>query len=192
MGEGLPSFRRLNDIELDRLSDEKLIDYIRAARAAKEMAAMNEAIQIFAYRHRGTVLNRMRAKLRDRPDSDIEATTDLVIGGAMFAAFEGESVGEFKALLNRIFARRVADYFRRIHGTIGYRPVAEEVGTRRASPEPRSRPPRRSAPSGGTSACTRASIRSPARTGRWSSPASTSATARRRRPISSTRSTRRS
>jgi RNA polymerase sigma factor (sigma-70 family) len=123
----LSSFRKLNDIELDALSDEKLIEYIRSARANGETTAMTVAIQIFAYRQRDIVLNRVRVKLRDRPDSDIDATTDLIVGGAMFAAFEGESVGEFKALVNRIFQRRIADYFRRTSGTVRYAPLANEV-----------------------------------------------------------------
>lgn len=125
--QALSSFRKLNDFELDRLSDEDLIDYIRRARSVGERQAMNLAIQIFAYRQRKNLLNRVRAKLGSRPDSDIEQVTDLIVGGAMFAAFEGESVGEFKSLVNRIMQRRVADYYRRIHGQVGYTPLAEEV-----------------------------------------------------------------
>jgi DNA-directed RNA polymerase specialized sigma24 family protein len=127
LGEkGLASFRRLNDVELDRLDDEKLIEYIREARSEGELKTMNEAIQIFAYRHRRNVLNRVRKDLRDRPDSDIEATTDLIIGGAMFASFRGESVGQFRSLLNTIYQRRIADYWRTTHGTVRYTEVADE------------------------------------------------------------------
>jgi DNA-directed RNA polymerase specialized sigma24 family protein len=122
----LSRFRKLNDVELDRLSDEQLIEYIREARAEGEVKTMNEAIQIFAYRHRDNVLNRVRKDLRDRPDSDIEATTDLIISGAMLAAFRGESVGEFRSLLNTIYQRRIADYWRTIHGTVRYTEVADE------------------------------------------------------------------
>jgi DNA-directed RNA polymerase specialized sigma24 family protein len=123
----LPGFRKRKDYELAALSDEALVEYICAARERGEDAAMREGIQILAYRHHDNVHRRVRLRLHKRPTSDVDAVTDLVIGGAMLTAFRGGSVGEFKSLLNTILERRVADYLRSAKADVWAVPLAEEV-----------------------------------------------------------------
>jgi DNA-directed RNA polymerase specialized sigma24 family protein len=60
----------------------------------------------------------------------------------MLAAFSGQSIGEFKALLNRILERRVIDFLRSSRSDAIVIPIAEEVddeegvsGARLVAPE---------------------------------------------------------
>jgi len=122
----MSGFRRRSDDELSRLSDDALVGYIGDARDAGEAEAMQRGIEILAYGLRGDVVVRVRRKLESRSDADVEIVADQVIAGAMLAAFRGESVGEFRALLNRILARRVADYYRSRRGGAREGPLPSE------------------------------------------------------------------
>jgi DNA-directed RNA polymerase specialized sigma24 family protein len=123
----VPGFRRRKDHELAKLPDEELVEYICAARNARESAAMEEAIQILAYRYYDDVWRRARVRLSKRPTSDVDAVADAVIAGAMVASFRGTSVGEFRSLLNTIFERRVVDYMRSGKAASRQVPLAEQV-----------------------------------------------------------------
>ena len=106
----LGAFRHLTDHELSELSDDDLIDYIVAARAADERKAATLALQMLVFGHLDTIEKRVRLKV------PVEAV-DEVTGKAFLSAFvgrlRGESVGEFRGWLNRIVDRRIADYHRR-------------------------------------------------------------------------------
>jgi DNA-directed RNA polymerase specialized sigma24 family protein len=125
--ERVPGFRKRKDHELAALSDEALIEYICAARERGEDEAMREGIQILAYRYYDNVRHRVRLRLPKRPTSDVDVVTDLVIHGAMDAAFSGSSVGEFRSLLNTILERRVVDFLRSAKADTWAVPLAEEV-----------------------------------------------------------------
>lgn len=122
----MPGFRRLSEHQLDGLSDDELVDYIRRARAEGELVAMRTAIQVLAYGSYDEVHARVRMKMQSQSDADVEMVTDEVVGGAMLAAFRGESVGEFRALVTRILKRRVADYYRSSRSEMFLEPLAAE------------------------------------------------------------------
>jgi DNA-directed RNA polymerase specialized sigma24 family protein len=123
----LPEFSRLDDHELDRLSDEALVAYVCAARDAGEDEAMRRGIQILAYRFRDDIWRRVRLRLPKRPTSDVDVVADAVLAGAMTTAFRGRSVGEFRSLINTILERRVIDYLRSPRAGAWQVPLEEEL-----------------------------------------------------------------
>jgi RNA polymerase sigma factor (sigma-70 family) len=106
------SFRRLNDAQLDRLTDDELIAYLRDARAHEDVEAATLALQMLVYGYIDTVAYRVALNLRDSPDHVVEEITGRVVVSAITSAFRGESVGEFRSFMNRIIERRIADYLR--------------------------------------------------------------------------------
>jgi RNA polymerase sigma factor (sigma-70 family) len=107
-------FRPLDEAALQRLDDDALIEYIRAARAAGHESA-GVALAILVYRHWLNVERRVRMKT---PRAHVEDVTAGVIDDAVLSAFEGRSLGEFRSWLNTITQRAIADYFRRGPGRL--------------------------------------------------------------------------
>jgi RNA polymerase sigma factor (sigma-70 family) len=103
----LADFRELPEHHLSELSDEQLIDYLRAARAAGRHDAMKAAVAVLVYGYHETLRNRARLKL---PDADAEDVVSETMASAIVSAFGGSSVGEFKSWLHTILSRRIADY----------------------------------------------------------------------------------
>ena len=68
------------------------------------------ALAILCFRHFDDVTRRIWLKV---PRADVEDVAMLVIDVAIKSAFDGGSLGEFMAWLNRIVSRRIADYHRR-------------------------------------------------------------------------------
>jgi len=108
----LPSarFRPLPDHELDQLSDEKLIAYVREASSAGDPAAAKRALAILVYGHAANVERRMLLRMPRWAAQD--AAHDALVR-AIAAAFDGTSEGEFHSWLNTITDRTAADWFRR-------------------------------------------------------------------------------
>ncbi len=50
------------------------------------------------------------------PPADVDDVAHEAILSAIRSAFSGESIGEFRAWLNHITSRRIADYHRRLEG----------------------------------------------------------------------------
>lgn len=106
-------FRELRGHELTQLSDDRLIAYIVAARAAGETDAMTTAVRILTHGYYALV--RMRVALKV-PKEQVEDVTNDAIASAMTAVFDGQSVGEFRSWLHTITQRRVADFHRSREG----------------------------------------------------------------------------
>lgn len=118
----------MSDLELDRLGDDALVAYVVRAREAGDLDAMRVGIQVLTFGLQGLVRSRVRVKMERRPEVDVDMVTAEVIGGAELVAFRGETIGEFRTLLNRILARRVADYYRSLRGQADQDPLVEEHG----------------------------------------------------------------
>jgi DNA-directed RNA polymerase specialized sigma24 family protein len=103
----LGKFREVPEHHLDGLSDERLIDYMRAAREAGRREAMKPAIAVLVYGYWDNLLSRARLKLADTDAEDVAAEA---ASSAIASAFDGRSVGEFRAWLHTILSRRIADY----------------------------------------------------------------------------------
>jgi RNA polymerase sigma factor (sigma-70 family) len=114
------SFRPRPEHELDALSDDELIAYIRHARAAGAREAARVALQILVFGHWELVVARLRMKL---PAHAVEDTAGDVIARAITSTFAGESVGEFRAWLATILRRAIVDFYRGRERTLAADPL---------------------------------------------------------------------
>jgi RNA polymerase sigma factor (sigma-70 family) len=114
------AFRPRPEHELDALSDDELIAYIRDARTAGALDTGRTALQILVFGHWDLVVARLRMKL---PPHVVEDTAGDVIARAVTSTFAGESVGEFRAWLTTILRRAVADFYRERERTIAGDPL---------------------------------------------------------------------
>jgi RNA polymerase sigma factor (sigma-70 family) len=105
-----PHFRERPDHELERLSDEELIDYIVTAREAGRLDACHRAGAILVHGYWGIVLARVRLKVRPADAEDVAG--EAVVSAIASFAFRGASIGEFRGWLHTIIDRRIADYHR--------------------------------------------------------------------------------
>jgi len=104
------SFRPLPDQELHRLPDEGLIDYIRDARTAGDLAAGRRGLAFLVYGYEPDVRRRLSLKI---PKHAVEDVAHDALVRAIAAAFDGTSQGEFRSWLHTIVDRTAADYYRR-------------------------------------------------------------------------------
>lgn len=95
--------------DLDRLSDEQLIAYIRAMRDGGELPAAAAGLAVLVYGHWTNVRRRVGLKI---PAADVEDVSSEVVTSAIASAFDGTSEGEFIVWLGTIVRRRIADYHR--------------------------------------------------------------------------------
>ena len=102
-------FRPLTDLELQSLSDDELIAYLRAARDGADLGAARLALQILVFGHMPDVRRRVRIKV---PAHQVEDVAHDALVEAIAAAFDGTSVGEFRSWLNTIVSRKIADFYR--------------------------------------------------------------------------------
>jgi RNA polymerase sigma factor (sigma-70 family) len=105
-----PSFRPLNDAELDRLDSDALIAHIRAANDAGRPDNGRRALAILVFRHFDDVRRRVAIKV---PTADVEDVAMEAVTSAIRSAFDGTAMGQFVLWLDRIVRRRIADYHRR-------------------------------------------------------------------------------
>ena len=117
------TFRPRSEHELQELSDDELIEYIRKARAAGELAQGRIALQILVFGHWDMVAARLRMKL---PAHAVEDTAGEVIASAITSTFSGQSVGEFRSWLTTILRRKIVDYYREKGRTIQADPLEGE------------------------------------------------------------------
>jgi RNA polymerase sigma factor (sigma-70 family) len=101
-------FRELSEPELGQLTDDRLIDYIRAAREAGRREAMGRAIAILVMGYWDTLVQRARLKV---PESEVEDVVAETMISAIGSAFDGRTVGEFRSWMHTILSRRIADLF---------------------------------------------------------------------------------
>lgn len=102
-------FRQQPDHELDQLSDEKLIAYLREASNAGDHRAAKRALAILVYGHTANVERRMLLRMPRYAAQD--AAHDALVR-AITSAFDGTSEGEFHSWLNTITDRTAIDWFR--------------------------------------------------------------------------------
>jgi RNA polymerase sigma factor (sigma-70 family) len=110
MNPRLAGFRELNEQQLRRLTDDELIEYIRDARAARERDAERLGVGVLVWGLRADVKRRVLIKVAPRDADDL---TEEVLVSAIASVFSGETIGEFRAWLNTIVQRRIADHYRR-------------------------------------------------------------------------------
>jgi RNA polymerase sigma factor (sigma-70 family) len=103
-------FKALSETELQELSSDDLIAYIRGASDCGNGDEARIALSILCFRHFDDVVRRIRLRV---PEADVEDQAMIVMLAAIRSAFDGSSVGEFVVWLNRIVSRRgIADYHR--------------------------------------------------------------------------------
>jgi len=110
------------------MSDDQLVAYLRAARAAGRPEAMKPALAILVFGYWDILVGRARLRL---PASDAEDVAGEATASAIASAFDGNSIGEFRSWLHTILARRVADY----HEARKRRPRTTELVTEHAGEE---------------------------------------------------------
>lgn len=106
----MSNFRERPERELQLLSDDELIAYVRAAAAAGSTDAAKSALAILVHGHMDNVRRRVAMKV---PAIDADDVAGNAMVSAIASAFNGQSAGEFHAWLNRIVKRRIADYHRK-------------------------------------------------------------------------------
>ena len=119
----MPPFPHLSDLELQRLSDDALIDQVRRARDAGEFDAAKLALSVLVFGHMDNVERRVALKV---PPHSVEFVASNAMISAITSAFNGQSAGEFHSWLHTIVDRRVADYHRR--GRLDQVPLPDEHG----------------------------------------------------------------
>lgn len=100
----------LPDHDLEKLSDEGLIAYIRAARDDGQLGQARRGLAILVYGYEGDVKRRLSIRV---PKHVVDDLAHDALVRAIAAAFDGTSVGEFRNWLHTIVDRTAADFFRR-------------------------------------------------------------------------------
>jgi RNA polymerase sigma factor (sigma-70 family) len=104
------SFQPLPDPELQKLSDDELIEYIRNSRNADELAAGRRALMVLVCGYEGDVKRRLSLRV---PKNVVDDVAHDALVKAIAAAFDGTSVGEFRSWLQTIVDRTAVDFYRR-------------------------------------------------------------------------------
>jgi DNA-directed RNA polymerase specialized sigma24 family protein len=105
----MADFRRRPPHELDRLSDQELVDYLDAAREAGDAEALKDAVGYLAFAFEGSIRARVAAKVAPQ---DIDDVTMEVLNSVIRAGFDGKLIAQFGALVRTITVRRIADHHR--------------------------------------------------------------------------------
>ena len=107
----MSDFERLPPHRLSALSDEELVAYTAAARAAGERGGERDGLEQLAFRWEPTISAKVAMKVpeQDREDVIIEVQISLIN-----ASFDGKLIGQFGAFVRTITHRRIADYHREI------------------------------------------------------------------------------
>ena len=124
----LSDFQELSEHQLGAMSDDRLIAYLRAARAAGRPEAMKPALATLVFGYWDILVSRARLRL---PASDAEDVAGEATASAIASAFDGNSIGEFRSWLHTILTRRVADY----HEARKRRPQTTELVTEHGDDE---------------------------------------------------------
>ena len=106
-------FKPLSEGELNKLSSDELIAYIRKAADAGRPDAARTALAMLCWRHFDDITRRVRMRI---PAQDVEDVAMIALTSAIKSAFDGTSVGEFVVWINTIVRRRIADYHRSREG----------------------------------------------------------------------------
>ena len=100
----------LSENELQKLSSDELIRYIREATDSGRADCAQSALAILCFREWDDIVRRVKLRV---PEEEVEDQAMVVILAAIKSAFSGSSVGEFKVWLRQIINRRgIADFHR--------------------------------------------------------------------------------
>ncbi len=121
----MSDFKRLTEVELDRMGDEQVVAYIAGARKVGDADAVRDAMAILAWGHHTAIVARVRAKV---PTESVEDVAMEVVVSMLNSTFDGKVIGEFRAFMFRIAARRIADFHRKREGDPGQDPLPDENG----------------------------------------------------------------
>jgi RNA polymerase sigma factor (sigma-70 family) len=117
-------FTCLSENELQKLSSDELIAYIRKAYDAGRPDCAQTALSILCFREWDGIVRRVKLRV---PEGEVEDQAMVVILAAIRSKFDGTSVGEFKVWLNRIIRRRgIADFHRDREGDPDLNPLPTE------------------------------------------------------------------
>lgn len=101
--------RRLTSGELEGLGDDQLVAYIARMRECGHNEAAREAAAILAFGLEGLIKFKVGAKV---PRVAIEDVTMEVLESVTRSNFDGKTLVGFRAFLNTIIQRRIADFHR--------------------------------------------------------------------------------
>lgn len=114
----------LSENELQKLSSDELIAYIRKATDAGRPDRARSALAILCWRHFDDVVRRVRMRV---PAEDVEDVAMTAMLAAIKSAFDGVAVGQFVNWLHRIVDRRgIADYHRKREAEPATNPLPTE------------------------------------------------------------------
>jgi RNA polymerase sigma factor (sigma-70 family) len=116
-------FRRRNRDELDRLSEEELIAYIRDADANGNRPAVEDGFSVLVFRHERNA--RLRVRLRV-PEHEVQDVVQEAFLGLTRAILERREIRNVKAFLRTIVSRRIADATEKRASRAPTAPLAEE------------------------------------------------------------------
>jgi RNA polymerase sigma factor (sigma-70 family) len=120
------TFKPQPDRRLQRFSDDRLIAYIRDARAAGDLAAGRRALAFLVYGYEPDVRRRLALRV---PGHVVDDLAHDALVRAIAAAFDGGSVGEFRSWLQTIVERTAVDWYRRAGRRVREAPLpSEHVG----------------------------------------------------------------
>lgn len=104
-------FHCLSEDELQQLSSDELITYIREASDAARPDCASTALAILCWRHFDDIVRRVRMRV---PAADVEDVAMTALLAALKSSFDGVAEGQFVNWLHRIVDRRgIADYYRK-------------------------------------------------------------------------------
>lgn len=101
--------RTSDDLQLHQLSDEQLLEHVRAARDTGDLDGARLAVRILVFGYLDHVRARVALKV---PEHAVDEVAGHALISAVAGAFRGGSVGEFRSWLHVIVDRRIADYHR--------------------------------------------------------------------------------
>jgi len=105
----LSAYRRLTDVELGLLGDDELVAQIGIAREAGDIKGAKLASQILALGFEEQIRIKVARKV---PGQDIDDVAQEALISLVNASFDGKVIASFRAFLNTIVQRRVADYWK--------------------------------------------------------------------------------
>lgn len=103
-------FRELSEAELDRLSEQQLLDHLNAARARGAQKQVKAALARLAWSFEGRIRGWVAMKV---PPQDHDDIVQDVLYSALGSSFDEQQLGQFGAWLRKITFARIADYFRK-------------------------------------------------------------------------------
>ena len=106
----MPRFDRLNDAQLDDLSDEEILAYINSARAVGDTEAATTGLQVLVYGYMDSIRLWVGRKV---PRHEVDELAEVAMVSAMVSTLDGRTMGEFRSWLYTIVKYRIADHYRK-------------------------------------------------------------------------------